>query len=159
MDFTSVEFYTIAFFVAMALLGFFLKQKRVTPASTHISAMELERGEEAKTVADAPADSVSLTSCDNGNVLIERSGLVLVDGETVNLVITVIDDKVTIVEKKGKASALGGHEYYFTGSAKISCLPRDNKVYIRYESSVTGQWCKSSFVNKTGRRQKWELKY
>ena len=43
MDFTSIEFYTIAFCVAMVLVGFFLKQKRINPASSTINSLELEK--------------------------------------------------------------------------------------------------------------------
>lgn len=43
MDFTSIEFYAIAFCVAMGLVGFFLSQKRIKPATSRINSLELER--------------------------------------------------------------------------------------------------------------------
>ncbi len=156
MDYTSIEFYTIAFVVAMALVGFFMSYKRTEPASTHLAALDLEpvQGDES-----SPESIVKLDAHDDGSVTLERKGMLLVDGETVNIVATVIDDKITIAEKKGKASALGGRESLYDGHAVMKFFPQGGKVYLRYESSVAGQWCKFSFVNKPGNRVVRELRY
>ena len=156
MDFTSIEFYTIAFVVAMALVGFFMNYKRTAPASTHLAALELEPVQDD---VSATESIIKLDAHDDGSVTLERKGLLLVDGETVNLVATVIDDKITIAEKKGKASAVGGKESLYNGHATLAFFPSGIKVYIRYESSVAGQWSKFSFVNKSGNRVVKELRY
>lgn len=157
MDFTSVEFYTIAFCVAMGLVGFFLGQKRVKPATSRIQALDLDKVESNDT--DQAQGLIKLTANQSGTVTIERTGLQLVDGETVNLIVTIIDDKLSIEEKKGKASALGGREESYNGHAEVDFFPVNNKMYVRYESSVTGQWCKFSFKNVTGNSVEREMRY
>lgn len=146
MDFTSIEFYTIAFCVAMGLLGFFLGQKRTKPASSHIDALDLEPA-----AADSEQDTgtIKFTAAADGSgaVTIERRGMRLVDGETVNLIATIVDDKLTIEEKKGMVSAFGGSGRMMDGKVVVDYIPADVKVYVRYESSVTGQWCKFAFKN------------
>lgn len=154
MDFTSIEFYTIAFCVAMGLVGFFLGQKRIKPATSRINALELEKQDNAAT-----SNTIKLTANDDGTVTIERTGFNLVDGETVNLIATIADDKLTIEEKKGKASALGGREESYTGRVTVDYFPVDNKVYVRYDSSVTGQWSKFSFKNRARNSVEHEMRY
>ncbi|MBO4723617.1 MAG: hypothetical protein J5629_11925 [Muribaculaceae bacterium] len=155
MDFTSVEFYTIAFFVAMALVGFFVKQKSTKPAASAICSLDL-------TPASEPQEGASrlrLTAQDGGSVTIEREGLLLCDGDTVNLIATVIDDKITIQEKKGKISAFGGKESMYNGHAVVTFFLENNKNYLRYESSVAGKWCKLAFVNSPGNKVEKDLSY
>lgn len=155
MDFTSVEFYTIAFFVAMALVGFFVSQKKRFPASSYLAALELEPSPQ-----DGPNDSkLSLTAHDDGSVTIVREGILLSDGETVNLIATKIEDKITISEKKGKVSAFGGKEGMYDGHVDVTFFPVGNKTYLRYESSVAGQWCKLAFINSPGNKVEKDLKY
>ena len=110
MDFTSIEFYTIAFCVAMVLVGFFLKQKRINPASSTINSLELEKLDDEPSTESDSASLIKLKANDDGTVTLERTGFQLVDGETINLITTLVDDKLTIEEKKGKVSALGGKE-------------------------------------------------
>ena len=157
MEFNSIEFYTIAFTVAMVLVGFFLTQKKIKPATSRLNSFELSKCEESD--SDTAEGKLKFTACDDGRVMIERTGLQLVDGETVNLIATIIDDKLTIEEKKGKASALGGREESYTGSLTVDYIPADGKVYVRYDSSVTGQWCKFSFRNRPGNIVEHEMRY
>lgn len=155
MDFTSVEFYTVAFFVAMVLVGFFVSYKKTAPASSVISALELEP-------ASSPENDTSrlrLMAHDDGSVTIAREGLLLSDGETVNLIVTIIDDKITIQEKKGKVSEFGGKESVYNGHVDVTFFPENNKFYLRYESSVAGQWCKLAFVNSPGNKVEKDLSY
>lgn len=163
MEFNSIEFYTIAFSVAMALVGFFLAQKKIKPATSRLNTFELSKSEESEESEESEGETavgkLKFTACDDGRVAIERTGLQLVDGETVNLIATIIDDKLTIEEKKGKASALGGREESYTGSLKVDYIPADGKVYVRYDSSVTGQWCKFSFRNHPGNIVEHEMRY
>ena len=158
MDFTSIEFYTIAFVVAMTLVGFFLRQKRINPATSHIDTFVLEPQPGGDDDA-ANISAVRFTSGSNGIINVERTGLRLVEGETVNLIATIIDDKVTIEEKKGKVSALGGAESFYTGRVTLNYIPVDAKVYVRYESSVTGQWAKFSYKNREGIKAVHEFHY
>lgn len=159
MDFTSIEFYTIAFVVAMILVGFFLSQRRINPASSFIDTFDLE-DMDITPGDDTPVEGVlKLTATDDGLVVIERTGLKLVEGETANLIATIVDDKVTIEEKKGKVSALGGKESYYKGRVTVKYFLPNNKVYVRYDSSVTGQWCKFSFKNIPRNVASHELRY
>ena len=155
MDFTSIEFYTIAFFLAMAFVGLFVKQKKIAPAKSVISSLDL---------VPAPSQQsgtslLRLQANDDGSVKIEREGLLLCDGETVNLIATIVDDKITIQEKKGKISAFGGKESVYNGHVDVTFFPEDNKSYLRYESSVAGQWCKLAFVNSPGNKVEKDLSY
>lgn len=159
MDFTSIEFYTIAFCVAMVLVGFFLKQKRVGAASSAVVALELERLDGEPSGASDQASLVTLKANADGTVTMGRTGLQLIDGETVNLIATLVDDKLTIEEKKGKVAAAGGTEGRYTGHATLGCFPAETKVYVRYDSSVTGQWCTFSFKNTPRNKAQHELRY
>lgn len=159
MDFTSIEFYTIAFCVAIGVLCFFLGQKRTKPASSYIHSLDLKKDDEAESTPDNSSGLLKLTADDEGLVTIERTGLQLVEGETVNLIATVIDDKLTIEEKKGKASALGGKEESFSGSVTVDYFLPNNKLYVRYDSSVSGQWCKFAFTNFPGNTAEHVMRY
>ena len=158
MDFTSIEFYTIAFCVAMGLVGFFLTQKRVKPAASFINVYETEPIED-QSFDVATQSQLKFIANDDGTVTIERKGLQLVEGETVNIITTIIDDKLTIEEKKGKASTLGGKDNYYTGRVTVDFIPANARIYIRYDSSVTGQWCKFSFKNLPRNHVEHELRY
>ena len=155
MDFTSIEFYTIAFFLAMVFVGFFVRQKKTAPATSVISSLNL---------APAPpqheaTSKLRLHAHADGSVTIEREGLLLCDGETVNLIATIIDDKITIEEKKGKISAFGGKESAYNGHVDVTFFLENNKSYLRYESSVAGQWCKLAFNNYPGNMVEKDLSY
>ena len=118
----------------MVLVGFFLSQRRINPASSFINTFDLEPAGDASATTDAPLEGfLTLTAGDDGSVTIERTGLRLVEGETANLVATIIDDKVTIEEKKGKVSALGGKETYYNmnmnGVIKIMRSMGNNDQY------------------------------
>ena len=157
MDFTSIEFYTIAFCVAMGLVGFFLTQKRIKPAISRINALEIEP--ETEDDDSTSPGTLRFSANDNGTVTIERTGMRLVDGETVNLIATIVDDKLTIEEKKGKASSLGGRDRSYRGHVDVDYIPADGKYYVRYDSSVTGQWCKLSFKYTPGNFVEREMRY
>ena len=133
MDFTSIEFYTIAFCVAMGLVGFFLTQKRIKPAISRINALEIEPGTEDDD-STSPG-TLRFSANDNGTVTIERTG------------------------KKGKASSLGGRDRSYRGHVDVDYIPADGKYYVRYDSSVTGQWCKFSFKNTPRNFVEREMRY
>ena len=132
MDFTSVEFFTLAFVVAMAVVAMMIgRRERGTP-STHIVQMITSPGD------DESEDAVCLERLENGRVRIRRTGLTLVPDETVNLVFTIRDDQCTIVEKKGiKKRGVVGEPV--AGEVTVKCL-RPIKYSMRYESQVMSTW-------------------
>lgn len=140
----------------MAFVGLFLRQKKTTPAKSVLTSLD---------IVPAPAQQAEgtsrlrLTARDDGSVTIEREGLLLSDGETVNLITTIIDDKITIQEKKGKISAFGGKESVYNGHVDVTFFLENNKNYLRYESSVAGQWCKFAFNNYPGNTVEKDLSY
>lgn len=139
----------------MAFVGLFVRQKKTSPATSVISSLDL-------TLAPSQQDGRSrlrLLSNADGSVTIEREGLLLCDGETVNLIATIIEDKITIQEKKGKISAFGGKESVYDGHVDVTFFLENNKSYLRYESSVAGQWCKLAFRNTPGNRVEKDLSY
>lgn len=140
----------------MALVGVFVSHKKTIPATSALSSLNLV---EAPQRQQDGTSRLRLLARDNGTVTIEREGLLLSDGETVNLIATIIDDKITIQEKKGKISAFGGKESVYDGHVDVTFFLENNKNYLRYESSVTGQWCKLAFNNYPGNIVEKELSY
>jgi hypothetical protein len=138
MDINSVEFYTIAFVVAMALIALLIGRTEKKPPSTYIAqlATEAASGEDD--------DIVRLEPVEGGRVCIRRSGLMLGPEETINLVITIQEDHCTIVEKKGlkRRRAVGEP---VTGEATLKCLRPGRKYRIRYESQITSAWASFTF--------------
>jgi hypothetical protein len=100
MDINSVEFYTIAFVVAMALIALLVGRTEKKPPSTYIIQLDTIEadGEEA--------DRVRLEAIDDGRVRISRQGLMLNPGETINLVFTIRDEQCHIVEKKASSAVV-----------------------------------------------------
>lgn len=133
MDINSVEFYTIAFVVAMALIALLMGRTEKKPPSTHIVQLA--------TVPDGQDhdDIVSFEPLDGGKILLRRTGLALAPEETVNLVITIQEDHCTIVEKKGVKRRHAVPEPV-TGEVAIKCLKPGNKYRVRYESQLTSAW-------------------
>lgn len=130
------------------------------PAKTYVAKLNLTpTGEEMPRDDDAPLPpaTLRLTATADG-VVIERSGLPLREGESVALTVTVIDDKVTIEERKGQVAALGGHEAFYNASQTVDFLPLE-KIYIRYESRVAGKWAKFAFLNREGNSVEHQLGY
>ena len=159
MDINSVEFYTIALLVAVALIALLMRQREPEAARTHIVPLDLEpTGEEVPRDDNATPrpTHLRLTALADGKVALERDALPLRAQETVNLVATVIDDKVTIEEKKGMTAVFNSQEHYYNGSQTLTFLPFE-KVYIRYESQVTGRWAKFAFLNREGNSYEREL--
>lgn len=159
MDFNSIEFYTIAFILAIALVALLFRQKQWHPAQTHIVPLDLNKTDLQVDRDDKkellPA-KLRLTALDDGKVMVERENIPLREEETVNLIATVVDDKITIEEKKGMVAALGGREFYSNGCQTLAFIPAD-KVYIRYESAVAGRWAKFAFLNREGNKVEHEL--
>lgn len=134
MDITSVEFFTLAFVVAMAIVAMLIGRRERGIPSTHILQLITEPdGDDAEA-----EDSVLLERLDNGRVRIRRTGLTLVPDETVNLVFTIRDNQCTIVEKKGikKRGAVGEP---VAGEVVVKFL-RPIKYSMRYESQVMSTW-------------------
>ena len=88
MEINSIEFYVLALFVAFALIGLIFGRIDRSPARTHIEAMTLSEEQ-----PDADHQVTFVTNAD-GTVTITQQGLELKPGDTVNLIATIIDDKV-----------------------------------------------------------------
>ena len=137
MDITSVEFYTLAFVVAMALVALLMGRREKNPPSTYIVQLVTSPDDDA----DAE-DSVSLQPTETGKaVLLKRSGIALAPEDTVNLVITIQEDTCNIVEKKGRKSrGKGIMGDPVTGEATVKCLHPGCKYRMRYESQLNSTW-------------------
>lgn len=139
MDVTSIEFYTLAFVVAMALVGFLIGSFEKDPPSTYI--LQLSTSPSQETPDDA--DTLFIEYLDEGKFLFKREGLTLAPEETVNLVMTVRGDECTIVEKKGKRRrGVAGEPV--SGVATVKCLRYGRKYKVRYESQLTSTWASFS---------------
>ena len=152
MDINSVEFYTIAFVVAMALVALLMGRTEKKPPSTYIVQLMTSPGEE-----DAE-NTLILEPVDGGRVLLSRTGISIGESETVNLVITVQEDKCTIVEKKG-VKKRGSVPEAVTGEASLKCLKPGRKYQIRYESQLTSSWAKFTFETASAAPKQVELRY
>ena len=133
MDINSVEFYTLAFVVAMALVALLMGRTEKEPPSTYIVQL-------ATTIADTVGDDmVCMEPVDGGRVRISRTGLSVGAEETVNLVFTIRENQCTIVEKKG-VRRRGAEPVPVTGEVTVKWLRPGNKYRVRYESQVTSTW-------------------
>ncbi|MBQ3959756.1 MAG: hypothetical protein II592_00460 [Muribaculaceae bacterium] len=149
--FHSIEFYTLALLVAFALLALIFGQREKSMPSTYIQAMDLEPGQDE-------TGELTLTALDDGTVRLRHSGMMLQEGDTVNVVATLADDSLRMVEKKGRKSPLTGTEQPTTGSTLLKFL-KEQQYEVRYESEVTGEWRLFTFVNRSGNVKKISLKY
>lgn len=138
MDINSVEFYTIAFVVAMALIALLMGRSEKQPPSTYFVQLvtAAASGEED--------DIVRFEPLEDGRVCIRRSGLMLGPEETINLVFTIRDEQCHIVEKKG-IKRRGSNGEPVAGEATVKWLRPNLKYRIRYESQVTSTWARFSF--------------
>ena len=138
MDINSVEFYTIAFVVAMALIALLMGRSEKRPPSTYIIQL-------ATVDADADAeDMVCFETTSDGRVCIRRTGLILNPEETINLVFNIRDEQCHIVEKKG-INRRGVNSVPVTGETTVKWLRQGCKYHIRYESQVMSTWAKFNF--------------
>ena len=152
MDINSVEFYTIAFVVAMALVALLMGRTEKKPPSTYIVQLMTSPGEEDV------ENTLTLEPVDGGKVLLSRSALSVGEVETVNLVITVQEDTCTIVEKKG-VKKRGSLPEPVTGEATLKCLKPGRKYQIRYESQLTSSWAKFTFDTTAAAPKQVTLRY
>ena len=96
-------------------------------------------------------DTVLLQPTGN-TVKLQRSGIAIAPDETVNLVITIQEDRCTIVEKKGRKNRSKGIEGIpVTGEAVLKGLRPGNKYRMRYESQLTSTW--ATFTLDTSSQQ------
>ena len=153
MDIHSIEFYVLALFVAFALMGVIFGRSERTPARTHIEAFEFDK--EALVGED---HWVRFTGRADGMVLIERQGLELCPGETVNLVATIVDDKATLIEKRGVDGSAAEAPVPCLARAVVDWLPT-RRLHIRYESEVTGEWGLLAFTNRETALKQCELRH
>jgi len=153
MDFSSIEFYTLAFVVAMAVLGFLMGKRDKGLACTHIVQLSVSS-------ADKPdeADSVSLTLQDDGSILLSRTGLRLGEGETINLVITITGNQCLMVEKKGIKQRRAARQPIHA-SVELTCLPMNEPLRVRYESQLTTRWAMFTCDFATGGPWHADLRY
>ena len=150
IDVHSVEFYVIAFVVAMALITLLIGQRSRGEATTNIDQFDLSPSN-----AEV-AGQLVITSEDTDRVAIARTGLPLYEGDTVILVSTIIDDKWHIEEKR--ATKGRGPNIEMDGAVTISFL-RPGRYHVRYDSEITGQWCTFAHSHRPGKVSKVELKY
>ena len=135
MDITSVEFYTLAFVVAMALVALLMGRSDKKPPSTYIVQLATSADDD-----EDAEDTVSLQPTASGTVLLHRTGINIAPDDTVNLVINVQEDNCTIVEKKGRKSKKGIMGDPVTGEAVLKCLRPNIKYRMRYESQLNSTW-------------------
>ena len=138
MDVNSVEFYTIAFVVAMSLIGLLMSRSEKKPPSTHIVQLETVPAQ------DDAQDTLTMEVIDEGHVSLQRTGLSIGSEETVNLVITIQEDHCSIIEKKG-IKRRGTIGQPVSGQAVLTCLRPGNRYRMRYESQLTSSWATFTF--------------
>ena len=138
MDVNSVEFYTLAFVVAMTLIGMLMSRSEKKPPSTHIVQLDTAPAK------DDAQDTLTMEVVDRGRVSLQRTGLSIGSEETVNLVITVQEDHCSIIEKKG-IKRRGSIGQPVIGQAVLTCLRPGNRYRMRYESQLTSAWATFTF--------------
>ncbi len=151
MDFfTSTEFCIILLFVAFTIVGMIFSPKTKGRASTNIVPAIVVPTHEAE-VAE-----IEMHAMANGNVKLIHNNFMVRDGETVNIVATMIGDSIRLVEKKGLSAA--NAELRCKAEAVLMFVGR-GKYAFRYESEVSGQWCTFEFANVNGNVKKIKLRY
>ena len=153
MDFFhSVEFYVLALFVAFALLGLIVSPRLSGAATSVIAAMEM--GERSA----VPAGTLRLECGPAGTMTLRRYGLAVRDGEGAYLTVTIVDDKMKIVEKRGAATGGSGQP---TEVDAIACLTKvpTRKLHVRYDSEITGEWGLAAVLVADGNTVETRLKY
>lgn len=150
IDVHSVEFYVIAFVVAMALVTLLVGQRAHGEATTNIDTFNLiaRQADEAGLLA--------ITSEDTDHVAITRTGLPITDGDTIVLVSTIVDNKWHIQEKR--ATRGRGGQVEVDGAVELHFL-RPGRYHVRYDSEVTGQWCTLTHTHRPGNTSRATLKY
>lgn len=150
IDVHSVEFYVIAFVVAMAMVTLLMGQRDHGEATTNIDTMNL--------IATQAQEEgvVAITSEDTDLVAITRTALPVMEDDTVIIVSTVIDDKWHIIEKK---ATKGRGAHIMTDAAVEISFLRTGRYHVRYDSEITGQWCTFTHTHRPGNSSKGQLKY
>ena len=152
MDINSPEFYTLAFVVAMALVALLMGRVEKRPPSTYIVPLTTAPGDEGSD------DIVRLEVTDGGMVRVDRSGLSLGPEETANLVITIQEDKCTIIEKKGLRRRHVVPQPV-TGQAVLKCFKPGRKYRVRYESQLTSAWATFTLDSSSAAPRQVTLRY
>jgi len=137
MDVGSIEFYTVAFIVAMALVGYFMSRGEKPHASTRVVQLET-----APALVENDEDILHVQwSQREGTMVLSRCGLRLGEGETANLVVTVAGDRCTIVEKKGRGMRrVSRHAVTGTVTVPWDVDPTVERLHVRYDSQLTSRW-------------------
>ncbi len=159
IDVNSIEFYSIALLVAVALIGLIFGEKPHRPAATDIVQLVLKWPQTAVASPDEMPSAVTLTAMPDGQVRLSRTGLSLRPGDTAFIVATMVDDKLRIEEKQGVRSTMAVWPEPCEASATLGFWPAGRKLHVRYESELTGQWGTCALANVGGRESRIELKY
>lgn len=149
-DIHSIEFYVIAFVVAIALVTLLVGQRDHGEATTNIDTLDLSPS------LGGEAGLLTITSEDTDKVTIRRTGLPVFEGDAVILVSTVIDDKWHIEEKR--ATKGRGPNAEMDGTVTVSFLKPD-RYHVRYDSEITGQWCTFTHTHRPDKVSTAHLKY
>ena len=150
IDIHSVEFYVIAFVVAMALVTLLIGQRTRGEATTNIDTLDL-----TPSLADE-AGRLDISSDSGDTVSITRTGLPIFEGDTIILVSTVIDDKWHIEEKR--ATKGRGAHVAMDGSAQLTFL-KPGRYHVRSDSEITGQWVTLTYTHRPSGHSCAQLKY
>ncbi len=162
IDINSIEFYSIALFVAVALIGLIFGEKTHSPATTDIVPLDLKWPHAAMPQpqsADEAPSVVMLAATPDGQVTLTRTGLSLRPGDTAFIVATVVDNKLKIVEKQGTHTTVAVWPEQCEARTVLGFWGAGRKFHVRYESELTGQWGTCVMANADGRVARIELKY
>lgn len=150
IDIHSVEFYVIAFVVAMALITLLMGQRHHGEATTNIDTYILIAAQ------DTPEGTLAITSEDVDQIIVTRTGIPIMDGDSIIVVSTIIDDKWQMIEKR----AVKGNGEHTTADGMIEAsFLRPGRYHVRYDSEITGQWCTFTHTHRPGNSSKATLKY
>lgn len=148
MDVHSVEFYVIAFVVAMALFTLLMGRRERGPATTAIEEFTI-----SPSADDAPG-FLELTSVDLNRVAVRRTGIPLTPDDEAFVVATRIDDKWQLVEKR--TTRMRGITANFDAAAEFTLPP--GRYHVRYDSEITGQWVTFTYHHRPDATSKTQLR-
>ncbi len=155
MDFfNSIEFYTLALVVAFSLLGLIFSPKKVEAATLRIEPIFLRPCHGSQPAAEG---TLTLSTGDDGVITVTHTGFTASADDLFNLAVTVTGDHVQLEEKKGYAGH-GTDQSLWIAQARIEGLAGKQMAW-RWESEVTGQWCRFEYTAIEGNTKTISLHY
>ena len=144
MDFfSSIEFYIVAIFMAILLIGFFSKSRNEASAYSYIYQGEIKFAENNN---ENREEFITIKALENGNAIVTHHNIKLPIESTVNIKVDVCGDEIMCVEKMVERIQGDTSEFMCDVSFTAKCF-KHLAYKIKYECAHNGKWCNIDFIN------------